>query len=88
MSTSFSRTLTSYYIQSYLLKDKYIKPPPLMFSWKCTNFLKQHKQPPEEFRKKGVLKISQYSQENTCIRAYLVFLESTLLKDPNTDIFL
>ena len=28
----------------------------LMLSWECTNFLKQQKQPPEVFRKKGVLK--------------------------------
>ena len=26
-----------------------------MFSWECTNFLKQQKQPLEEFRKKCVL---------------------------------
>ena len=33
------------------------------------------------------LKISQYSQENTCVGASLVSLESTLLKrDSNTDI--
>ena len=27
-----------------------------MFSWECTNFLKEQKQPPEVFYKKGVLK--------------------------------
>ena len=60
-----------------------------MFSWECTIFLKQQKQPPKVFRKKVFLKISLYSQENTCVGAYLVSLESTLLKkDSNTDIFL
>ena len=59
-------------------------------SWKCTNFLKQQKQPPEVFRKKGFfIKIWKYSQENTSVGASLVSLESTLLKrDSNTDIFL
>ena len=60
-----------------------------MFSWECTDFSKQHKQAPEVLHKKGVLKISQYSQENTSVGASLVSLESTLLKrDSNTDIFL
>ena len=48
-------------------------------------FLKQQKQSPEVFRKKVFLKILQYSQENTCVGAPLVSLESTLLKrDRNT----
>ena len=47
----FSSTLTSYYIQ---IND--IKHPPLMFSWECTDFSKQHKQAPEVLHKKGVLK--------------------------------
>ena len=38
--------------------------------------------------KKVFLKISQYSQENTCVWASLMSFESTLLKrDSNTDIF-
>ena len=40
------------------------------------------------FLKKVLLKISQYSQENTCVGASLVSLESTLLKrDSSTDTF-
>ena len=45
-----------------------------MFSWACTNLLKQQKQPLEGFRKKGDLK---NSQENTYVGASLVPLEST-----------
>ena len=48
-----------------------------MFSWEYTNYLKQQKQPPEEFRKKVFLKISQYSQENTSVGASLMSFEST-----------
>ena len=47
----FSSTLTSYYIQ---IND--IKHPPLISSWECTDFSKQHKQAPEVLHKKGVLK--------------------------------
>ena len=35
---------------------KCIKFPPLMFSWECSDFLKQQKQPPEVSCKKSVLK--------------------------------
>ena len=43
-----------------------------MFSWDCKDFLKQQKQPPEVFRKKG--------EENTCVGVSLVSLQSTLIK--------
>ena len=75
----FSSTLTSIFSRIYL-KDKCIKPPLLIFSCEYTNFLKQQKQTPEVFCKKVFLNISRYSQENTCVRASLVSLESTLLK--------
>ena len=39
MSTTFTRLLT-YLILSYLLKDKSINPPPLMFFWEIYEFLK------------------------------------------------
>ena len=65
MSTIFTSTLTSYYIQLYLLK-RCIKPPPLMLSCKCMNFLKRQKQPAEVFHKKGTI-----FTKNTCIKKYL-----------------
>ena len=40
-------------------------------------FSKKQKQPPEEFYKKGVLKILQYSQENTCVGvSFLIKLQA------------
>ena len=50
----FSSTLTSYYIQSHLLKNKCIKPPPLMLSDEF--FKTAEAATPEVFRKIGVLK--------------------------------
>ena len=69
MSTSFSRMDIG-----ILLKDQCIKPPPLMFSWKCTNFLKQQKQPPEVFRKKSVLKsFAIFTRKHMCCSLFGVF---------------
>ena len=39
------------------------------FMEKATSSKKVEKEPPEVFYKKLFLKISQYSQENTCVRA-------------------
>ena len=37
------------------------------FSWECTNFLKQQKQPPEVFRKKDVLKnFAIFTRKHLC----------------------
>ena len=56
-----------------------------MFSWECTDFLKQQSSHPRCSVKKVLLNISQNSLENTCAEASLVSLESTLLKrDSNT----
>ena len=43
-------------------------------SWKCTNFLKQQKQPPEVFRKKGVLKnLEIFTRKHQCWSLFGVF---------------
>ena len=45
-----------------------------MFYWACTNFLKQQKQPPEVFRKKGVLKhFPIFTRKHLCWSLFLVF---------------
>ena len=45
-----------------------------MFFWECTNFLKQQKQPPEVFRKKGVLKIfAIFTRKHLCWSFFGVF---------------
>ena len=45
-----------------------------MFSWECTNFLKQQKQPPEVFRKKGVLKnFAIFTRKHLCWSLFGVF---------------
>ena len=39
-----------------------------MFSWECTNFLKQQKQSPEVFRKKGILKnFAIFTRKHLCL---------------------
>ena len=40
MTTTVSKTLTYYLIQSYLLKDKSITPPPLMSFWEIYEFFR------------------------------------------------
>ena len=58
-----------------------------MFSWECTNILKQQKQPPEVFRKKIVLKdFAIFTRKHLCW-SLLVSLESTLLKKTPIQIF-
>ena len=48
--------------------------PPLMLSWECTNSLKQLKQPPEVFRKKGVLKnFTIFTGKHLCWSLFGVF---------------
>ena len=45
-----------------------------MFSWESTNFLKQQKQPPEVFRKKGVLKnFAKFTRKHLCGSLFGVF---------------
>ena len=48
-----------------------------------------HKQPPDVFCKKAILKHFAYSQEITCVGVCLIQLPATLLKrDFNTGVFL
>ena len=45
-----------------------------MFSWECTNSLKQQKQPPKVFRKKGVLKnFAIFTRKHLCWSLFSVF---------------
>ena len=45
-----------------------------MFSWECTNFLKQQKQPPEVLRKKNVLKnFAIFTRKHLCWRLFGIF---------------
>ena len=79
MSTTGSKILTYYLIQSYLMKYKSITPPPLMFSWEIFGFFRSSYR--TCFMKKALLKFLQYSQES-CWPA-------TLLKTySNTGVFL
>ena len=53
--------------------------------------MEAQKQPPELFYKKGVLKVLQNSQENTCTRvSFLIKLQACKLikRDPHTGVFL
>ena len=57
-------------------------------SWECTNFLKQQKQPPMVFRKKGVLKKSRNIHKKTPVLEPVWCLCSRLYwKETTTQIF-
>ena len=65
----------------FIKKDKCIKPPPLMFSWECTNCLKQQKQPPRVFRIKGVLKkVTLFTTKHLCWSFFVVFVVNFIRK--------
>ena len=59
-----------------------------MFSWEFANFVKQQKQPPEVFRKKGVHKnFTIFTRQHLCWSLFGVFGVNFIKKKTPTQIF-